>query len=1088
MSERFRSKLFGGSCSWVWGAALAVTCLAFPAQSLAQTELAHVSGRVTDPTGAMVVDTEVEIKNVDTHLSVTVKTNQDGLYTFPSLRPGHYSLSVRKTGFKTETVTDFDLNAQDQATRNFVLEVGSASESITVSAEALNINTTDASVSTVVDRDFAENLPLNGRSVQSLIEMTPGVVVASVNPNDSGQFNVNGQRAASNYWTVDGVSANIGIGGIGSGTNNSAGNGFAGAVGATTVLGGTNSLVSVDALQEFRIQTSTFAPDTGRTPGGQISIVTRSGTDQFHGALFDYFRNDKLDANNWFNTAQSTALPKAEERQNDFGGTFGGPIVKNRTFFFFSYEGLRLRLPQTTQSQVPDLQARQNATPGMQPFLNAFPFDPNQPDLGSGIAQFNASYSNPASLDATSLRIDHKVNDKLTLFGRYNYSPSSLTSRALEGTTLNTISSAQDTIQTGTLGATWILSPDITDDFRFNYSRVNVLTSSKLDNFGGAVPVTPPFPSPITTEDGQFSLDIYSLLNADISQGAGTHALQRQLALVDNLAVWIGTHRLAFGVDFRRLSPQVAQAQYFLLPFFADVPSAETGDTSAAGIFTYSSVPTDLLIRNLSLFAQDTWQATHRLTLTYGLRWDVEFTPTAQSGPGIPGVVNFDNLSQLALAPPGTPPFATRYGNFAPRIGAAYQLFQKNGVPVTVLRAGFGVYYDLATSEIGNNINQGYPYNSSNFVYGDTFPVSPAPPPIVPPNAVNGDTLVAFDPHLLSPHTLEWNVALQQNLGSQQTLSVSYVGAVGRNLLQTAFIESPNQNLASAILIGSTGTSNYNALQAQFQRRLSRGLQALASWTWSHSIDTGSSGSTYSASNYPGPGFNANQNRGDSDFDIRQAFTTGVTYNIPAPKLNRLTRTVLGGWSLQSLIQAHTAAPITIDDSEFEYLLNKAVAVRPDVVPGIPIYLYGSQYPGGKILNNTVGAATCSDGSPSIGPFCPPPTDANGNPLRQGDLGRNTVRGYPFSQWDFSVHREFPIHESMKLQFRAEMFNVLNHPNFGPPLGDISGNSGVFGYPTQTAGQALSGSFSGYSTAGGLNTLYQIGGPRSIQLALKLLF
>jgi carboxypeptidase family protein len=258
----------------------------------AQTELAHVSGRVTDQSGAVVADTEVEIRNVDTNLSTTVKTNQDGLYTFPWLRPGHYKLSTRKPGFKTVTVTQFSLNAQDNVTRDFVLQVGSASESVTVTAETLNINTTDATVSTVVDRQFADNLPLNGRSFQSLIELTPGVLPTGGEGN-TDTFVVNGQRETSNYWTVDGVSANFEIGGnIGN-----PGAGLGGQTGATSLSGGTNSLVSVDALQEFRIQTSTAAPDSGLTARGQISIVTRSGTNEFHGSVFDYLRNDVLDAN-----------------------------------------------------------------------------------------------------------------------------------------------------------------------------------------------------------------------------------------------------------------------------------------------------------------------------------------------------------------------------------------------------------------------------------------------------------------------------------------------------------------------------------------------------------------------------------------------------------------------------------------------------------------------------------------------------------------------------------------------------------------------------------------------------------------------
>src|SRR5207244_3682830 len=211
------------------------------------------------------------------------------------------------------------------------------------------------SVSTVVDRNFAENIPMNGRSFQTLIQLTPGVVLTPTGGGDFGQFSVNGQRAASNYWMVDGVGANVGVA---NGANGS-GEGITGALPGLSVLGGTNSLVSVDALQEFRIQTSTYAPEFGRMPGGQISILTRSGTNQFHGTVFEYLRNDKLDANDWF--ANFTGVRKPPERQNDFGGTFSGPILKDKTFFFFSYEGLRLRLPQVALTTVPDLSARQSA-------------------------------------------------------------------------------------------------------------------------------------------------------------------------------------------------------------------------------------------------------------------------------------------------------------------------------------------------------------------------------------------------------------------------------------------------------------------------------------------------------------------------------------------------------------------------------------------------------------------------------------------------------------------------------------------------------------------------------------------------------
>jgi len=228
---------------------------------------------------------------------------------------------------------------QDALSLNFTLPIGAAYEVLTVEGGAALVNTESATVSTVVDRQFAENLPMNGRSFQTLIELTPGVVVTPSTTTENGQFSINGQRTASNYWMVDGVSANIGVGAA----SNTPGNGLGGTLGSFSALGGTNSLVSVDALQEFRIQTSTYAPEFGRTPGGQISIVTRSGTNQWHGTLFDYLRNDVFDASNWFNGyANDPPLPKAKERQNDFGGTLSGPILRDKTFFFFSYEGLRL--------------------------------------------------------------------------------------------------------------------------------------------------------------------------------------------------------------------------------------------------------------------------------------------------------------------------------------------------------------------------------------------------------------------------------------------------------------------------------------------------------------------------------------------------------------------------------------------------------------------------------------------------------------------------------------------------------------------------------------------------------------------------
>jgi hypothetical protein len=1065
----------------------------------AQSPTASVNGQVRDTSGAVVQNADVQLIEDRTNVEHGTKTNKDGIYSLSNIPPGNYHLQISKAGFKTLVKPGIVLNVLDALAINFDLPVGAVSQTVTVEGGGSVVNTESASVSTVVDRQFAENLPMNGRSFQTLIELTPGVVLTTSSTASDGQFSINGQRADSNYWMIDGVSANIGMSAI-SGASDT----LAGALGGFSAQGGTNSLVSVDAMQEFRIQTSTFAPEFGRTPGGQISIVTRSGTNQFHGTAFDYLRNDALDASNWFNGFVNVPpLPKAEERQNDFGGTLGGAIIKNRTFFFFSYEGLRLRLPMTSLSVVPDASytpgttnSRQNAIPAMQPFINAFPLpNPNSPEIPcnavtdfecpasgeTGSAALNSSYSNRSTLNATSLRLDHRLNDKLTLFGRYNYSPSALVDRpgVDGGASLSLLETINMPTQTSTVGATWIASPTLTNDLRANYSRVDSSLAYSLDNFGGAVPFLSSaagLPSPYTNQNSEISIYVFGL-NATLNSGDGkTAQTQRQLNLVDSVSLQQGTHTLKFGVDYRRLTPSAANPSYVQYADFLNVSGMETGTLFAGSVDSFGHVP--LVFQNLGLFAQDTWRVRPRLTLTYGLRWDVDFAPRTSSGPSLPAVANFNNLSTLGIAPSGTPVFNTQYGNIAPRIGVAYQLFQTKGWE-SVVRGGWGIFYDLATTELQVLGNE-YPFGSVNYVYG-TYPLDPTsstgglPAPISSNNA----TLYALDPQLKTPYTQEWNLAFEQSLGSAQSLSATYTGAAGRHLLITEAYFALNPNVASAFLVGNYGSSDYDGLQLQFRRRLADGLQVLASYSWAHSIDTGSTGS---GGNILGDVYSrqlgADSNRGPSDFDIRNAASAALTYDLPVAHGNSLARVFSEGWSTQNTFQVRSATPVDVNYPYAYYIGTSQVTVRPDVVPGQPFYLNAAQCP-------TVLFTPCPGGK-GLNPaaFTPPPIDpTTGEPTRQGDVGRNRLRGFGAWQWDFALHRDFPIHEKLGLQFRAELFNILNHPNFGPPLGGLGYSS--FGWSPQTLGQSLNAANDG---GGAFSTLYQLGGPRSVQLALKLQF
>jgi hypothetical protein len=1044
---------------------------------------------VTDASGAVVEGVDVLLQNTEQGTSSTATTNHAGIYVLPSVRPGQYRISVRKDGFRTVDVLGLVVNVQDRIEENFRLQPGSVSESITVTGGAPLINREDASVSTVVDRNFAENLPMNGRSFQSLIQLAPGVVVTPSSATDAGQFSVNGQRSSANYWSVDGVSANVGIS-----SNSAPGLGVAGALGTTGALGGTNGLVSVDAIQEFRIQTSTYAPEFGRTPGGQISIVTRAGTNQFHGTVFDYFRNDALDANDWF--ADSAHLPKPAEKQNDFGGTFSGPIVPNRTFFFFSYEGLRLRLPQTLLTTVPSASARANAIPGVQFFLNAFPSptgpeildpcdpntDPSCPPTGqkpTGTAPFNKSFSNVSTLDAESLRLDQKVGESLNLFARYSHSPSELQQRAPFNSSPSEIDISRIVSQTATLGATWSISPRIVNDFRFNYSKTDSSGRFAVDSFGGAAPLASlPFPAPFTAQNSLFIGGILSLENLGFEVGKNATNVQRQFNVVDNIELQSGTHNFKIGVDYRRLSPSTDAYSYKQQLSFEDVASAESGTLVPFGFGTGVTAPARLLLRNLGLFAQDTWRIVPRLTVTYGIRWDLDFVPTSLRGASLIAITNFNpaDLSTLALAPPGTPPYQMTYGNVAPRLGLAYVL-REHPDWGTVFRGGFGVFYDLASQQAGNNIVPGvYPFGAFQFPSVTSYPVSSAAevPPVIDPSDLQHDQLFGFDPGLKLPYTLEWNAALEQGLGRQQTISVSYVGAGGRRLLQEELQLFPSPNFLLPEIVRNTGSSAYDALQINFQRRLLRGFQALASYTWAHSIDTGSSG-TFQFSTATAPVSNPAVNRGPSDFDVRHTLSAAATYDIPVPSAKPLLKAILGSWSVEGIVQARTAPPVDLIDTHFGVFFKDLLVGRPDVVPGVPLYIYSDSLPGGKKINQAA--------------FADPPADpSTGLPLRQGDLERNGLRGFGAAQWDLAIHRRFAIREGLALQFRAELFNFLNHPNFGPPSStNLAFPPPNFGESTATLAQSLSGN-GGAVGSGGLSPLYQFGGPRSVQLALKLQF
>jgi Carboxypeptidase regulatory-like domain len=1017
---------------------LSVLCLPGSAQT------AELSGVVRDPSQAVIAGATITAVNVNTGGERTTKSNRLGNYALTFLQPGDYGVRVRAAGFKTVEQSRITLNVASLGRLDFVLQVEGSKEAITVRGDVFARDETSA-VGSTIDRRFVANLPLNGRTFQSLIALVPGVVPTL----GDGQFSVNGQRDDGNYLTVDGVSANVGISAFRS-LEETAG----GTVPGFSVLGTTSNLVPVDAMQEFTLQTSSYSAEFGRTPGGQVQILTRSGSNQYHGGLFDYFRNEALDANDWFANAQG--LPRAPLRQNDFGGVFGGPIIRDKTFFFLSYEGLRLRQPQFAEINVPSLSARTQAPSPIAQLLNAFPV-PNGPGNPLAmIAQFSATYSDPASLNSGSIRLDQVISQKLTLFGRFSDSPSSAESRA---DSLTHVVSNKVNTRSLTLGATLASTPRLANDFRVNFTRYESSHFNKLDNFGGAVP--PPesllFPAPFASPSSSRFIFFELADGLRFVAGRSSDHAQRQFNLVDGLSILVGSHSLKLGVDYRYLTPIFGPQDYGQQISFRTLSDAVAGKTPIVPIFAFDRIM--FSFHNLSLYSLDVWRPISRLTLSYGLRWEFNPPPSAKAGQSLYTLQGVDDLRSARVAPAGTPLYGTTYANFAPRFGAAYQASQRPGREL-IVRGGFGTFYDLGTGVIGEAA-ESFPHFRRTTVTGVPFPLGaagapPSFPSLDPP--YTGQSFLVFDPKISLPRTYQWNLTLQQSLGAAQTITGAYVGAAGRKLLRRVSMVGSEPNFTNGSMIDlttNTATSDYHALQLQFQRRLSQGLQTLISYCWSHSIDISSSDvGTQIPSQYVPP----EQNRGPSDFDARHSFQAALTYEVPGLHQD-LVSALFGHWLFESILVARTETPVDVTVNRFFGV--DPVAARPDLVPGAPLYLQDTTVAGGRRIN------------PSA--FVVPAED------RQGTLGRNVFRGFPLSQLDLSLGRTFNVMETMSFQIRADAFNVLNHPNFANPSGDLSSAS-LFGVSTAMANTPFNG------ITNGLTPLLRAGGPRSLQLSLRFYF
>lgn len=1042
-------------------------CAAVPC--FAQNETATLAGRVTDQTGAVLVGATVGVVNEATGVERTTFTNEAGRYVVAALQPGTYRIVVSLDGFSQIVKTGVVLRVQEIAAENFELRVGSMSQSTTVTAGPVRMTTASPVVSTSIDPEFVERMPLNGRTIQSLLALTPGMITTQT--GDVGQISSNGLRTTMNSFYIDGVSANIGVS-LGTANAGYAGSGVAG----FSTLGTTNNLVSVDALQEFTVQTSTFSAEYGRQPGAQVSMTTKSGTNSFRGSAAGYFRDDSMDAVDWF--VQRDHLEKPQSHTTDISGTIGGPIVKNTTFFFASYEGLRLLLPNTMTTNVLANWLRQQAAPALKPYIETTPAPTGPDNLTTGLATFTASYSDPSHLDATSVRIDHVFSGKLTVFGRYNYSPSwSITHPAAYYR-----NQVWMRTQTLTAGATMILSPKLTNVVRFNWSD-NVGRNEYLDtDFAGTVPLADGAKT-IGGIDPAVSRGLMSFISGTGAWfGYNGNNTSRQYNVTDTLTWAKGTHTFRLGLDYRRFAPTLRPALNDLLAQFTSTASVISGVATAVTETLYG--PGGYAYGNTSIFGQDSWRLSDRLTLDYGLRWDINPSPSISPSPML--VNGAPDFKTATLGEPGQALYDTQWGNIAPRVGGAWRWRTTPGWE-SVIRGGWGMFFDVGSGTPATGAAALYPH--INVVARTSqpfpFPAYSVPQASTTPPYPATSYLARYDGYT-TPRVYQWNAAFEQALGRHQRVTLTYVGNAGRRLLRRSNVSnrayanplfSPSASFfVSTNVPGEGDESDYRALQAQFFHQ-SRSLRAIVGYTWGRAMDTNGSDTNPAAIADPGY-IGWLQPAGDytySGFDRRHNFSAAVTWNLPAASQSGVLGAITRDWSLDWVLQAQSGRPMSIVYAWTFSTSGQSYTMRPDLVAGQSVWIDDPNEPDGRRLNPAAFAYL---------------TDPSSRP---GNVGRNSIRGYGYWQGDVAIGRQFTLPHNMKLRFKAEIFNAFNVANFrnpSPNLGLLSATGkwtplATFGKTTQMLNRNSSTSQSGNDN---VNAVYALGGPRAVQLTVRLTF
>src|ERR1700728_903767 len=1083
-----------------------------------------IRGAVVDPSGAIVQAATVTAKQTETGLARSSVTDRQGEYVLVELPIGHYQLEVRAPGFQKYLQQGISLDVNESATVGIHLKLGSETQQISVKADAALVQNTVSSLGETVMRNEILDLPLDGRNFSQLgtlqpgvVPLTPGLLEAGGPARANQGYAVDGQRPESNNFLIDGAD-NV-----------------------SSVDGGFVLKPPIDAIDEFRILTHNANAEFGRNTGSTTNIITRSGTNSFHGALWEFLRNDAMDSTDYF--TQSVQPLK----QNHFGTTFGGPILKDKTFFFGYYEGFRNRQGETVPATVPSFAERQGnfaelCTSG---FTGGLCNDPNPADgqqlynflTGAPVPNNQLTYVNPISQnilpffplpnsgpngyiatqtlsennDQFGVRFDHYLSRTDTLNFRYMYSsgpttdPLSPVGANVPGFPVGEYDRAQNSVAQ----ETHIFSPTIIGVARFSFLRNTFLLDEHLNHESPSdlgfqyAPTLPSAAGPPFIQIGG-----YASVGDPITGPRNT--FQNTFDGSGSLS-WIrGRHELKFGGGYRRdqinALQGIASNGFFV---FSNFPYSDGFASFLSGnpvVFLQGggNFAREIRDRAVDAYAQDTYKVNSHLTLNMGLRYELPFPSTERHNEVnlfVPGaqstVVPYAPAGLLYPGDPGVPAglIPTQKTAFAPRVGVAWD---PPGNSKTVVSAAYGIFYEPYYTGEGGPLQD--PVSSPPYLKTQqiSFPVNSFANPFYTPNPFGQAfpepmTLLVVARSLHLPYAQDWNLNIQRSFGEDWLLQVGYVGTTGvrlprfiegnpavfipgvdssgnplsnennvnqRGIYSGCTLAQPNNCVYSSVgEIAGIANSSYNALEASLRKRFGHGLSFLASYTWSHSIDDVSSFNITGSASQPVAGendlaqnpFNLGAERGPSMFDARHRFVLSYQWSLPfLEHSSAWYGKVFGNWQLNGILTAMSGTPFTVFDSNDVSLQGQAPEISG----------FSSNRPN-VIGNPNSGPRTVAEWF-NVSAFQKLEPDPLGRFEVFGDEGRNAVVGPGYVNWDFSALKNIRLTESKELQFRGELFNVLNHTNFRLPVSDIE---------SPTFGQVQSDV-----------------SPRVIQVALKFLF